>query len=331
MNRQVVMLSVSGVIALALCGGVGTLLFNAWSEKRAAEEERNEKLSEVDRIFKAKVFPSKENVAQITKNTEEMVKWRGTASNLFHQGEVVLEPLSASAFKQQLVSDIRSLSSQFRLPAAQARDSQQQQRFGFSFERYIGGVMPEPKMVPRLSRQWVMVKKLCAELKAAGVAELTLVNRERFDEAVSKDAEEEEPRESRRRRGRRRPRSDEKEQARKALAAGPKVYRDKEQFELTFNARPDVLTAVVNGISSMDLFAVIAQLEVHKQGDQLAEYDRRKKEAADRAAKEAADRKEESPLSAAVEGQKPAKRAVITDPELDSPSQVKLVIDVYTF
>ena len=330
MNRQVVMLSVSGVVALALCGGVGTLLFNAWSQKQAAEEERNAKMAEVGQIFKAKVFPSKENVAQIAENTEEIKKWRVAASNLFHRGEVVVDPLSASAFKQELISDIRELSSQFRLPTVQGRDAQQQQSFGFSFDRYIGGVMPEPKMVPRLNKQWTIVKRLCAELKTAGVVELLKITRERFDEAAATPAEgEEAPRESRRRRRSRRTRDEERSATVSAMNAGPTVYKDKERFELTFLARPDALVKSINQISSMELFSVIAQLEVHKQGSQVQEYMRKRDELASRAEKEAA-KAGESPLAAAA-APKPAKRAVVTDPELDSPMQVKLVIDVYSF
>lgn len=331
MNRRIVMLSISGVVALALCGGVGTLLYKAWSEKRVAEEERNAKMSEVDQIFKSKVFPSKQNVDQVVKNTEKITEWRTVASNLLHQGEIQIDPLSASAFKQQLVSDIRLLSSQFRLPVAQGRDPQHQQRFGFSFERYIGGEMPNQNKVPRLNKQWSMIKLICDEIKKAGVSDLLLITRERFDEVVeSSNPEEEEQNETHSRRRRRRSRSEDNT-AQQKVVEGPKIYKSKERFEFTFLARPDTLVKAVNRISSMDIFAVVDQVEIHKQGNQLQEYMKKKADAAARSAEEAASKKEESPLSVAAEEQKPARRAVVTDPVLDSPSKVKLVVDVYTF
>lgn len=332
MNRQLTILAVCGGVVLLLCCGVGFFLFTARSGKNAMRGERDRKTTELERIYAADVFPSEANIARYGEDAEAVAEWRVAASNLFRKGALRAdETFSPSRFKQHLMESVRHLNAQFRTPAEKGSQDRAARRYGFDFDRYLGDILPAAGDVPRLSRQLEMIRLLCAGLHEVGVKEITGVEREKFDRAEEKPSggEEEQPR--RRRRDRRRP---------KAGNAGPasgrpsaKPYAGKERFVLSFKARPDVLIGSLNRLAAMDLFAVVAEVEIGKldaegrPGDMLKDFIKRrlaeaKAEAEGRAGAE-------GPQASAQDG--PPVRRVVTDPELDPPSAVKLVVDVYTF
>lgn len=330
MIRQIIIL---GVLGVASSGVLGYFLYGAWSTRNEAETARNEKMGEIQSIYRAKVFPSLANVKQLRADTEGIHAWRDEVTNLFSAGAISVDTnLSPSAFKQLLVRDIRQLSSEFRIQQNQKAASfagEAPAQFGFSFDRYIGDTLPDSANVARLNRQWDIIKLLCAELRKAGVNDLTGVDRERFDEKAQQ--QEEEPQEGRRRNRRRRNRDAAEANAPTAHAFGPKAYQSKERFSLAFRARPDVIVHVLNGLAKMDLFTVVADVGIAKTGDQISEYLKRRAEA-EAAAKVEASRQAAAPslTEAAKKAEKP-KRAIVTDPELDKPSNVNLVVDVYSF
>ena len=325
MKRQTIILSVCGFVVLLLCGGVGYFLFSAWHEKETVAEDRNQQMDELRRIYDAKVFPSKENIEQYGKDAEMVGAWRGTASNLFEKGRISVADLSPSAFKEQLVQDIQGLNSRFRTPSLKGEKAGT--LFGFDFDRYLGGDLPVQPDVPRLALQLSMIKQLCDALHEAGVMELVAVTREKFDTGAK--PVEEAPQEGRR--NRRRDRGGDSAAPAAATASGPAAtagaYAGKERFEYTFMARPDVLVATLNKLASIDLFTVVAATEIHKKGDMLKAFTQ----------KRAMESKKGDTDEAPEEGKgldaanKLPTRELVTDPELEPPVTVKLVIDVYTF
>ncbi|MBQ9431248.1 MAG: Amuc_1100 family pilus-like protein [Kiritimatiellae bacterium] len=324
MKRQVVILSVCGALLLVLCAGAGFFLFKACMDKSAMKTERDENTQSIRDIYNAKVFPCKESIERYKLDAEEISKWRGTASNLFSKGVVQCDTnLSSSAFKQMLVSDVRELNGTFRTPASSSKDTPDS--FGFAFDSYLGGTLPVQENVARLSRQLAMVKALMKELKEAGVAEIVSVTRDRFDDA-SLAPKTDVPQETGRRN-----KNKNKNSGRPAPTAAPAAesggegpFAGKERFEVSFTARPNVLVAVLNRLAAMDLYTVVAEAEIQKPNDMLRAYNNRIKTEQQRKDKDAeAD-------GNALDQKKPT-RLLVTDPELDPPAVVKLVLDVYTF
>lgn len=332
MKRQTIILSVCGAVVLLLCGGVGYFLFSAWHEKNTVADDRNQQMDQLRRIYDAKVFPSPENIEQYGKDAETVGVWRGVASNLFAKGGITVDAsLSPSSFKEQLVQDIRVLNGRFRTPTLKGA-KEGTQTFGFDFDRYLGGDLPTAQDVPRLSLQLSMIKRLCDALHDAGVMELVALTREKFD--TGRPAEEAAPQESTQRRRRNRGSGESAPTASAASSGSAKTegaYAGKEQFEFTFMARPNVLIAALNKLASIDLFTVVSATEIHKKGDMLKAFtqkrifEQNKKDSAEDAGGEG-----EEKAKTPGENKLPT-RELVTDPELEPPVTVKLVIDVYTF
>ena len=324
MNRQIIMLTACGVVALLLCLGGGYFLFDAWSEKSARAEERAQKMSELNAIYTAKVFPCPENQKRLEKDTEAITAWRTATSNLFQRGRLNLgSRLTPSGFKQQLVRDVDLLRSQFR--TAQ-RPGDKDYKFGFDFDPYLGAVLPDSKHVARLALQLEMVNTLCRELKASGVQEICGIEREEFDLSDKDKKSKEQETTSRRRRNRRQTSSASR---RTVENTGIKPYASKERFTLSFTARPDVLIKVMNRLASMDLFVTIAEVQILKEQDMFRTFLHKREAQENKRSKDKQLSDEvKNPLDTAS---KLAVRETVTDSELDSPASVNLIVDVYTF
>jgi hypothetical protein len=333
MKRQVVILSVCGGIFLLLCCGVGFFLVSALHENGTIKEDRDQKFSEMKGIYGSEMFPSATNIAQVKADAKVVESWLGTASNLFAKGQLKVDAAgSPTAFKAQLLSVVQELRKQpgGNNGKAVAAD------FGFGFSSYLGAMMPDKNDVPRLSLQLAIINSICKELYAANVVEITSVTREEFDvkKAGEEGAEDNQPR----RRGGIPRRSNNSEAGRKPAAgagasAAPQVaiapFTMKQTFTVEFRARPAELLASLNRLAAMDLFTVVTDVTVTKPHDMLKEYNQK------RAQDQANDaKKDNDPKAADLKAVDPAtlplSKRIVTDPELDPPGSVKLVLDVYT-
>lgn len=318
MKRHQIILLVCGVLLAGVSLTAGWFLLVAVGEKNAAAEERNQTYEELQGVFRAKVFPSEENVVRINEDRKALESWLATASNLVHKGDLRVEPKSPTGFKQELQATVRELSAhpgtvQGKIVAA---------GFNFGFDKYLGqsDSLPSSEHVDRLTAQLSIIDRICRELFASNVMELRSVARETFDDGSGVQSGEEAPA---RRTGRRR-RSDDGDEApvaQKAQAQAGSEYYSRQRFSFEFVARPAAFVEALNRLAAMDLFVVVAETEIRKTADPLT---------APRSVK-----KDASGALGGVAAVDPATlthaERIVTDPELEPPVSVRLEIDVYSF
>jgi len=320
MKRQQLVLIFLGVLMTAVCLGTGWFLFSAMLAKNAAAEERNQAYTEVQGVYRGKIFPSAETIARVHEDQKALETWLVTASNLVHKGDLPVEPKSPTGFKQTLQATVRALSSH---PGA-VNGKVVASGFHFGFDKYLGqsDSLPSAEHVDRLTRQLVMIEMLCKELYAANILELKAVSRETFEELAAPGQQREEPQPSNRRRRRR----DEDAAAPAPAAAVVREtsgYFSKQRFTFEFLARPSSFIAALNRLAAMELFVVVAETEFRKTDDPLAKRGsaNKKKEGAAQGGSEVV---VDPATLTHVE-------RLVTDPDLEPPVSVKLEIDVYSF
>lgn len=320
-RQQIIFIGCSVLLAL-LCLGACWFLFSAITAKRTAADECNQAYDELQRIYRAKVFPNAENIARIKDDQVKLGEWLVTASNLVHRGDLHIEHKTPTGFKQDLQATVRALSahsgsSQGKIVAS---------GFNFGFDKYLGqsDSLPSAEHVDRLAGQLTIIEKICKELYAANILELKSVTRETFDD-VNKDAQlEAEQADSRRNRRSRRDRKEPASANPVSAHAKHSDYFASQRFEFEFLARPAAFINALNRLAAMDLFVVVAETEFHKISDPLAVLS-----AANKAAAATAGKDDGKPLVDPA-SLKPAQR-IVTDPELEPPVSVKLDIEVYSF
>jgi hypothetical protein len=322
MKRHQIVMAVCGGLMAVLCVAACWLLWSAISVKRAAAEERNMNYEELQQIYRAKVFPIDANIGRVRDDQKALEEWLVAASNLLRKGEMVIDKRTPPIFKQVLQRSVRELSDH---PGA-AGGKIVGQNFYFGFDRYLGqsDSLPEQEHVDRLSFQLGVIETVCKELYAANILELKSVAREAFDGgatvAQAADAGAATPR----RRRRDTSRSDAPQQpVQSAAAAAGGEYYTKERFTFEFVTRPAAFVEVLNRLSALDLFVVVAEVDLRKTSDPL--------KAAEGAAARAGGRDgaaAETPVDPATLTH--AQR-IVSDPELEPPVNVKLEIDVYSF
>ncbi len=318
MKRHQITLIVCGVLIAAVCGIAGWFLFTEMTAKKEAAEERDQAYQELQKIYQAKVFPSDDNITRLGEDQKILESWLVTASNQVHKGDLRVEAKTPTSFKQALQATVRKLSAH----SGAVQGKIVAPGFCFGFDQYLGqsDSLPSSEHVDRLTTQLAIIEKLCEELYAANILELKSVSREVFD-AVKKE-EEEQDTSSRRRPSRRRGESD--VQVSLDAARTESDFWTSQRFTIEFVARPAAFIEALNRLAAMEMFTVVAEAEMRKSGDLLAQFNAKKKEGAAKLAAEGA--------LAPVD---PAKLShverIVTDPELEPPVNVKLDIDVYSF
>lgn len=325
MKLHQITLIICGVLMAAVCLGAGWFLVTSMKAKSDAADERNQAHEQLQGIYHAKVFPSQENIARVSEDRKALEAWLVTASNLVHKGDLQVEPKTPTSFKQALQATVRALSThpgtvQGKVVAA---------GFNFGFDKYLGqsDSLPVPEHVDRLTGQLAIIERICKELYGANILELKTVTREIFDEkggAAVQTQEEPSGGSSRRRRRR----DDSGESAAPAVKAGARSeFFSSQRFSFEFQARPAAFIAALNKLAAMDLFVVVAEAELRKTSDPLAQLSAKKKESAAGTGA--------TGQGAAAAPIDPATlthvERIVTDPELEPPVNVKLDIDVYSF
>ncbi len=313
MKRHQIILGVCGVLMAAVCLGAGWFLFSAMMAKNAAAEERNQKYEELQSLYNEKVFPSAENIARVKEDRKSLEAWLVTASNLVHKGDLQVDQMSPTGFKQTLQATVRRLSSQIGTVNGKVVAA----GFNFGFDKYLGtsDSLPASEHVAQLSQQLTIIELLCKELFAANILSLETVTRETFDEQ-SADQPKQDDNSNRRKR-----RRDDSGRAPAAAAAvsNTSEFFSKQRFTLEFKTRPSAFIDALNRLAAMDLFVVVAETEFRKTDDPLAKRTSKKKDST----AEGAAVVDTATLTHA--------ERIVTDPELEPPVSVKLDIDVYSF
>lgn len=315
MKRHQITLIVCGALLAAVCVVAGWFLFTALSAKNVAAEERNQAYDELQKIYRAKVFPNAENIDRIAKDQEQLEAWLTTASNLVHRGDLQIEQKTPTGFKQTLTATVRKLSA---YPGS-VQGKMVAPGFNFGFDQYLGASdsLPDSAHVDRLTAQLEIIETICAELYESNILELKSVSREVFDSA---NAEGERRPESSG--GRRRNRSDDAQQANTSAAPVLPENITKQRFSFEFQARPAAFVEVLNRMAKMELFVVVAEVAVNKSADSLTAYN---------AKKTGSGTKEKAKAAEVNLADMPHAERIVTDPGREPPVNVKLDIDVYLF
>ncbi|HNX35116.1 MAG TPA: Amuc_1100 family pilus-like protein [Kiritimatiellia bacterium] len=322
MKRHQIILIGCGILMAVVCLGACWFLFSAISVKREQAESRNQAYEELQGIYRAKVFPSDENVARMKEDEKAIEAWLVTASNLVHKGDLQTEQKTPTGFKQVLQATVRELSVQ----AGANQGKIVAPGFNFGFDKYLGqsDSLPQTEHVDRLTGQLAIIEKICKELYAANILELKAVGRETFDEVKAEQPREEEKETSRKSRRRRNRDSGDAASAAPAASSGPSSgYFSKQRFTFEFLARPAAFIEALNRLAALDLFVVVAETQFRKTGDPLAARNAARKESAAK------------PVDAKTAVVDPATlthvERIVTDPELEPPVSVKIDVDVYSF
>ena len=311
MKRQQIVLIVCGVALAAVCAVAGWFLFSAIGVKNQMAEDRNSKYAQLQKIYRAKVFPNDENIGQVLEDEKALQQWLVTASNLVHTGDLQIRDESPARFKQSLTETTRALS---RHPGS-IKGKTVADDFKFGFDRYLGNeqTLPQQENVGRLVQQLDIIDQICQQLFAANILALKGITREVFEE----DQKEEEAAPEPSRRRRRRPSSAKDEPVKKQPEGSE--YTSRQRFTFAFDARPAAFIESLNKLAAMDLFVVVSEVSFSKTGDQLKSSQESKRDADGGPAKQV------DPATL-----KHMER-IVTDPELEPPISVTLVIDVYAF
>jgi len=313
MKRNRIIVMILGLVGVVACLALGWVLFSASAEKKVAYDKRNHSFTAVKRIYDADVFPDEENIARTKANRVDLQGWLLNASNQLHKGDFPQESLTPTAFKQILQASVRKLSRQPGMNKGKVVAP----KFNFGFEQYLGesDSLPESKNVTRLTVQLRIIETICKELYDAKIDTLVSIQREVFENAEDDNRNSRKKKKSTRNK---RNRSVKNKNNTSAPALGSTTdYFKKQRFEFVYTASAVAFAQALNNLASTDLFIVVTESSFTKTGDQLLKL-------ATGSSKDDDDEKKDPALMS------PAER-MITNPNLNPPVRVKLIVDVYSF
>jgi len=313
-SQQVKTMGVAGAVLGIACVGVGVWFAMALTQSQQKKSELVGAQNEMERLCKPP-FPNNDNIERTRENQKTLEAWVMSATNQLAKGDVPLTEATPAKFKSELEDAIREL---VRQSAVQGRPSRVAADFRFGFDKYKGDVLPETPDVPRLNQQLDIIKLLVAELYEANVVTLEAVTREVFESDATR---EDMAAASGSRRNRNKPDSGgtgAAGAARPTAAAAGDMF-DSQRFTVAFQAYPDTFADVLNRLSTMSVFVVVAEVEVKKTGELV------------QAKKETGPAKPASAEPPADGTEAPPTVQVVTNPQDEPPVNVRLVLDVYSF
>ncbi|MFA7172575.1 MAG: Amuc_1100 family pilus-like protein [Kiritimatiellia bacterium] len=313
MKRNKIILSVSLAITVAVCAFVGWLLVTTALEKKAAYDQRNSAFEGLTRIYSAKVFPDTENIERTKENQAELEGWLTSVSNLLHKGDLPHEELTPAAFKQRLQSAVRKLSSE----SGMKKGKIVLPGFHFGFDQYLGesDSLPRSVHVPRLNAQLRIIERICNELFLAKIHSIESITRENFESAAAQEQTRPESTGGRRRRS-----SSGTSESAEVTVEPASEYFEKQRFTFEFIAAQASFVEALNKLASTEMFIVVAETSFVKTGDPLQ---RLNIGGSSKTEDEGAEKKNPATMTHV--------ERMITNPDIDPPIKVTLVIDVYSF
>ncbi len=337
MNKNRMILAVTGgVIGIAVLA-VSYLVWNAWAAKIAAlegDDEEGEKGLETLRAdiekfsrlgVKNNVYPSAESEKAINAQAESMTEWMAGARRLAARGDRVYEKTTPPAFKTFIVRDAKRLAS---LPGA-VSGMLTQPDFAFGpFKGYIaGGDLPSDAQLAELQRRWDDVATVTETLSACGVSELVDV---KFKAAEKKAEEDESNARGNRRQARKKPA---RKGGAKADADGAAKTVSSFSYEFSFTARPAALVKVVNAMETCDRFVSVEDFSFRRDKDAIAESIGADEKKGDSASTGGRRRRRGAAVKVAMDETEnaAAKSGIVTDPVADAPFSVTMTVTVHDF
>ena len=252
MNRTKIILAGLLVAMIVLLAAGGYFLARSAAAAREAREQRDAAFSRLAALFQANPFPDAANAARMNNHVQLLGQMRAAMTNALSRRDVPLSDLSPSRFIQELQTALRDRL-QAKAPIVEG-GRVISDGFAFGFDRYVAANAPMPAEadVPRLAQQLVMVEHLVGEVYASQVSALRSIGREEFELAEGAAAPEA---------GSARPRSH-------ARSNASGLYRS-QRFKLVVEGRQSTIGDLINRLAAMQLFVVVQDVEMRKQGEDL--------------------------------------------------------------
>lgn len=317
------------VAPMAVCGAalvatavVAVLAAGKFSAATATDEEAGRKFSELQRIYKADVFPSDDNVNKLKAVIEELEGDRVAITNALSERNVKTKELSPSQFKGVMSKLFTTLVD--KAPIVEGKKCVKPE-FAFGFDRYMGenAVMPEKDDVVRLLEQLSVVDEVVEALYKAQVISIDGIAREAFETAPAANAE----------------------QARRPQGQGDKPLYTSQKYSVKFTARQQSIVDFLNSMATLKYFAVVTDVGIAKTASDI--HMPALQGAADEAEgsaprrsnrrRRAAQAEEEAAAPSATMGTVqqnstlPPSQRLLTGPGLDAPMSVSVDFRVYRF
>lgn len=316
------------IAPMAVCGAalvatavVAVLASGKFSAATATDEEAGRKFSELQRIYKADVFPSEDNVKKLKAVIEELEGDRAAITDALAKMNVKTRELSPSQFKGVMSKLFTALVD--KAPIVEGKKCVKPE-FAFGFERYMGdnAVMPEKNDVERLLEQLCVVDEVVGALYAAQVISIDGITREAFETAAAANAE----------------------QARRPQGQGGQPLYTSQKFAVKFTARQQSIVDFLNSMATLKYFAVVTDVSVVKTASDIhmpalrgaaeeAESSSPRRSRRRRAAQVDEEAAEPSATMGTVQQNStlPPSQRLMTGPGLDSPMSVTVEFNVYRF
>ena len=321
MNKtRIILASAGGVIAVGVLVAA-YFLWSAYSRKTAAfaGDDENDGLEtvvgQVASLMNKKPFPCKANEKKLQANSETFEAWYRDVRGIAAAGDWLADgDCTPAQFKEAIGRDAKALSDQTQKdPAAIVAGD-----FSFGpFKEYLADKMPSKDALPRLQRQWYDITSLIRLLATNGVIRLTdLQVVERKAAAVESEAK----------------------GKMKGKAKGKAKGEDEEKqpsvetYQLSFQAKPESLAAVIRTLSFQKRFTVVDSFGFTRERDAILEAfgGGEKKDAA--SASGSGRGRGRGRRGGSDEGEKKSeKNGVVFDPETDSTLSANLTVSVYDF
>ena len=319
LSRQQMIGAVGAGIFVVCAGGLGWMLYSAWSEKGEIEEQVSTETDAFRRYNEAAVYPSKASIDSVKSNETSYAQWYDSAVTLAARGDRAMRMESASKFKQLLEKEVRRVR---ELPGG-AGGKISAPTFLFGFEQYLGegGVLPKEAEVPRLAVQLGSICRLADAFAEAGVYEVKSVTRleEKSDKSEREDSDSSSAK-------------NKKQSEKKEAEDAPKMTKESYAFEIL--ARPAAIVEVLNKLTACERFVVVRNLSFRQSVDSIVDHIASAKKAeADKNAPSTGSRRRRgaaAPADANPEALALASR-IVADPEGDEPLAVSFTLDVYDF
>lgn len=318
MNKNKIIMSSIGGVAVVVALVLGYLTYAAWEEKEENLDSLDGLKANVKRISSAKIAPSQAAVDAIDENRKTLAIWFGHAFEVAARGDRSYPTLTVAEFCNQLreeTADARNLPGGTNGKIV-AED------FAFGFRDILDeGKLPKAEELQVLQRQWGDIRLFVDTISAAGAVQITRIEKG----AVKPVVEQPEPVVN--------PRNRNQRQQQKKVEEKP--LADAQSYTVEFLARPIALVKTINAFAKSERFIVVDSLAFGRADDALGNIlgGKDKEEARPsrgrgrgrgrgRAQEEAAQQEGEDDVR---------KKGLVVDPVSDVPFTVTMKITTYDF
>ena len=259
--------------------GAGFMLYRGITDFNESRSNLENLKIKLEQYYKAKIFPSQENVKVELDNSKQADEWFNSLISTLSKGNIVSTERSPSKFITTGNAVRRSLRKKAQKAGTVMPDSKSS--FAFGFERYTrnDGTLPKSEEVPRLIEQLAIINRICTILFKNNIKEISLVKRDVFESTgalVPNDAENSDNkrghRNARNARNRRKsPVVDDSPSnvGQVGIISGDSLYA-KMHFVFEFRAKEKALLDILNALSTTKkMFIVVTSLSLSKATPEL--------------------------------------------------------------